>query len=171
MADRDSVKTSVGRSIAVVIGAKTEYAYGTDNYFATDQAMGTQPTQYIDLTSNMGSVDIKRFLLESVKYYLDVNGGVYTYQLYLLEAASADNVQQLSDIVFDSYNAQAEATAYERNTGGGGAQGAVTTVDLQLPKIVTLSVKNRLYYMIDWNVAPGGSSAQGYIKIRGRLLK
>ena len=170
MADRDSVKTSVGRKVAVVVGSKTEYAYSENNYFDTDQAIGTTPTLYLDLTSEMGSVDIKRFLLESVKYYFDVNGGIHTYQLYLFEAANADDIQNLSDIVWDSYVSQAEATAYEAGVGGKGAHGAVTTVDLQLPKIVTLSVLNRLYYMINWSANPG-SSFRGYIKVRGRLLK
>jgi len=171
MTDVDSVKIAANRNVAVVIGDKTEYAYSDSNYFNTDQALGVTPTLYVALSTDLGGkVDIDQFELTGVRYYMDVNGGSHTYRLYLLEAASADNVQNASDVLFDSGAAQAEATAYEWGIGGKGAQGAVTTAEHQLPKIVKLSVGNRLYYQIDWSTAPS-SSVQGYIKIRGRLLK
>ena len=170
--DVEKVRWASNRTNTVVIGDKTEYAYSPNNYFNADQALGVTPNRYIDLTvpGVNNQRDVNRFLLTSVRYYLDVNGGVSTYQLYLFEAASADNVQNMSDVVFDSGASQAEATAYEWNEGGSGEQGAVTTEEHQLPKIVNCAVPNRLYYQTDWDFAPA-SSVQGYIKLRGKWLK
>lgn len=158
-----TVRLATARLAGMVHGEKTEYAYSTAGYFRTDQGLGSTPTLYISLTSTDGR-PVENFYLEEVRYYLDVNGGTHTYQLYLLEATSADDVQNKSDIVFDSGASQAEATSYTWIP-----QGHATTTSYQLPRLVKLTVQDRLYYMIDWSAAPT-SSVQGYIKVRGRPL-
>lgn len=167
MADRDTVRTAINRAVSVVIGDKVDYD-GTSNYFETDQALGDTPTLTIDLTTNMADVDITRFQLENVRYYMDPTDAV-TYQLYLFEAASADNVQNISDQVFVSPAAQADVTAYDYRIGGTGSLPTLGTADHQLPVICNLATANKLYYLLNWSAAPGDT--KGYIKIRGKLLK
>jgi hypothetical protein len=157
----DSVRTATNRNNTVVIGEKLDYD-GTANYFETDQAFGTTPTLTMSLTNN-SVIPISKFLLTEVNYQLDPTNAV-TYQLYLLEAASADDYQSAGDVIFDSGAAQADNTHYLWVQGGSG-----TTTSYKLPRIVNLSVVNTLYYMIDWSGAPGDT--KGYIKIRGYLLK
>lgn len=165
----DSVRTGVNRSNTVVIGELFDLA-GTDNVFETDQALGDTPTLFLTITAPTG-IPVKRFLLEEVCYYMDPTNGV-TYQLLLLEAATADNVEQLQDLVFFSPAAQADAVCYKYNNLGYCADVASTTAEVlqyKLPVIVELTDANKLYYMLDWSGAPGDT--KGFIKVRGRLLK
>jgi len=165
----DSVRTGVNRSNTVVIGELFDLA-GTDNVFETDQALGDTPTLSLTITAPTG-IPVKRFLLEEVCYYMDPTNGV-TYQLLLLEAATADNVEQLQDLVFFSPAAQADAVCYKYNNLGYCADVASTTAEVlqyKLPCVVELTDTNKLYYMLDWSGAPGDT--KGFIKVRGRLLK
>lgn len=164
----NSVREAANKSAGMVYGEKVEYTASSNNYFGTDQPLGSTPTLYISLTGSDGR-PVENFWLDTVRHYLDVNGGVHTYQLYLLEDTQANDVQSKGDLVYDSASAKAEATAYEQEWHGRGSPGAVTTAEYQLPKIVKLAVPGRLYYMIDWSTAPT-SSVNGYIKVRGRPL-
>jgi len=165
-----TVKQAMNKLSGFVYGEVTEYAYSSNNLFNTDQALGATPTLYITLSSVDGR-PVKNFWLESVRWYLEIEGGAgITYQLYLLEAASADDIQNRSDIVYDTYTLGAQAMAYEACLSGRGVQGAVTSVEFQLPKLVRLETPNRLLYQIDWSADPVASSVRGYIKVRGRPL-
>jgi hypothetical protein len=158
----DSVRTGVNRSNLVVTG---EVVDGT---FTTDQAIGTTPTLTITLSTSTGE-PVKKFLLEDVQFALNCTNAV-TYQLYLLEAATADDVLQTTDLAFFSPAAQADAVNYRyTNAGYSAALGTAEAAQYKLPRIVELETPNTLYFMLDWSAAPGATT--GIIKIRGRLLK
>ena len=80
-----------------------------------------------------------------------------TYQLYLFEDASADDVQTRHDLIYDSGAAMAKGTVYKE----------MPSQD-QLPAIVRCATPGRIYYMLDWSAAPGDTT--GYIVIRGKML-
>ena len=163
----DSVRSAVNRHNLVVTGEKLDLA-GTNDYFETDQNLTTLPTLSMELSTSTGE-PVKKFLLEDVQYMMDPTNAV-TYQLYLLEDATADDVLQTTDIAFWSPAAQADSVNYRYNTGG--YQAAIGTAEVaqyKLPRIVELATPGTLYYMIDWSAAPGDT--KGFIKIRGRLLK
>jgi len=162
----DSVRTGVNRTNSEVTGSLVDAA-GAGNYFETDQAMGDTPTLYMEVTCNNG-YPVKAFLLEEVAYYMNPTNRV-TYQLYLLEQASADDAQQLSDVVFASPAAQADSSIYFKYGHSEQTNWAAPTEAFYLPRIVNLTTPGRLYYMVDWSGAP--ANTPGYIKIRGRLLK
>lgn len=163
----DSVRTGINRVVTAVTGEKLDLA-GTSNYFETDQNLTTLPTLSLSVTTSTGQ-PVKKFLLEEVQYYMNQANAV-TYQLYLLEDASADDVQQYTDLVFFSPAAQADSVMYSYRTSGlqAGIAGA-EAVQYKLPRIVELATAGTLYYMIDWSGAPGDTL--GYIKVKGRLLK
>ena len=81
-----------------------------------------------------------------------------TYQLYLFEAADADNVESLSHLVFDSGSARADDVVYKYNEQSG-----------KTPFYVNFDVDNKLWYLINWSGAPGDTL--GYIRVRGELAK
>jgi hypothetical protein len=165
----DTVRTAANRANSVVIGELFDLA-GTLNVFETDQALGDTPTLYLTITTPT-NILVRRFLLEEVCYYMNPTAAV-TYQLFLLEAASADNVEQLQDLVFFSPAAQADSVCYKYNNLGYCADVASTTAEVlqyKLPCVVELTDPGKLYYMLDWSGAPGDTL--GFIKIRGRLLK
>lgn len=143
-----------GEVVDVLIQGEIENWAGTGTDFDTDQAMGDTPTLVIDLSPN----NVKEFELTEVVYYLDPSGTI-TYQLYLLEGANADNLEQLSDIVFDSGATQAKTTRYQK---------AAPLAD-KLPKKVQLEEAGKLYFMVDYTVAPA-ANVPGFIKVRGKGL-
>lgn len=160
----DSVRTGINRANNVVTGTKIAASGAT---FETDQAMGTTPTLYMDLTSSTGD-PVKNFLLEEVVYMMNPTNAV-TYQLWLEEQASADDDQQKADIVFATPAAQADSTIYGNFARGHQEDYAAPTEAYYLPRIVKLTTAGRLYYQLDWSGAPGNTA--GFIKVRGRLLK
>lgn len=163
----DSVRTGVNRVVTAVTGEKLDLD-GTGNYFETDQPLTTTPSLYLTVSTSTGQ-PVKKFLLEEVQYFMNQTGAV-TYQLYLLEDSSADDVQQYTDLVFFSPAAQADSVFYSYRTSGVQAGIAVAeAVQYKLPRIVELATAGKLYYMIDWSGAPGDTP--GFIKIKGRLLK
>jgi hypothetical protein len=139
---------------------------GTDNVFETDQALGDTPTLSIDLSCT-SEHKIRKFRLESINYYMNPTAAE-TYTLYLFEDASADNVQNLADLVFQSPAAQADSTLYWYRSGAYGTPPGIGTVDFTIPSIVSLGVPNKIYYLLDWTGAPGNTP--GFITVRGRLL-
>jgi len=163
----DSVRIGVNRLNLVVTGEHLDLA-GTSNYFETDQALTTLPTLSMAVSSSTG-VQVKKFLLEDVQYMMNPTAAE-TYQLYLLEDATADDVQQTTDIAFWSPAAQADSVNYRYNSAGyQAATGTAEVAQYKLPRIVELATANKLYYMLDWSGAPGNTP--GFIKIRGKLLK
>ena len=169
MGHNDSVRDAINRVNTVVSGEINDLA-GTLNSFETDQAITDTPTKYITLTTETGK-DVKRFRLEEVFYNLNMTNAV-TFQLWLLEAANADDIEQQSDVVFFTPAAQADTIGYKYTTAGYSASiGGATAEAAQykLPVTVELEDANKLYYMTDWTGAPGDTP--GILKVRGRLLK
>jgi len=163
----DSVRTGVNRLNLVVTGEYLDLA-GTSNYFETDEALTDTPSLHMVLTTSTGE-RVKKFLLEDVQYMMNPTAAE-TYQLYLLEDATADDVQQTTDIAFWSPAAQADSVNYRYNSAGyQAATGTAEAVQYKLPRIVELAEPGKLYYMLDWTGAPGNTP--GFIKIRGKLLK
>ena len=114
-------------------------------------ALGDTPVGYVELTPTTTS----RFRLETVRYYCNPTNGV-TYELYLFERASANDVQNLADIVFDSGAAQVDSTPY-------------IAVDVnKLPIDVKLSDTGKLYYLVDWTGDPG--TTPGFLEIGGTVM-
>jgi len=159
--------TQVGVTIGstAVIGNLVD-TDGTGNYFETDQALGDTPTLSIPLTCS-SNVKINKFLLESINYYMNPTAAV-TYTLYLFENASADNVQNLADLVFQTQAAQADSIIYWYRAGAYGTPPGIGTVDFTIPSVVSLGVPNKMYYLLDWTGAPGNTP--GFLTVRGRLL-
>lgn len=145
--DYDRIKAAVRLQ---VYGEKLD-SDGTSDYFETDQPLGTTPTLYIPLTPT----DIEKFVLESVRFYMNPTNAV-TYQLYLLVDAQADDVTSYSNVVFDSGAGMADDVVY------------ITARGDKLPMLAKLATAGRLYYMIDWSGAPGNTP--GFIEIRGRVM-
>ena len=167
MAHPDSVRTATNRGNLVVTGEHLDLA-GTSNYFETDQALTDTPTLYMTLSTSTGD-PVTKFLLEDVQYMMNPTNAV-TYQLYLLEDATADDVQQTTDVAFWSPAAQADSVNYRYTAAGyQAATGTAEVAQYKLPRIVELATPNRLYYMVDWSGAP--ADTPGFIKIRGRALK
>jgi hypothetical protein len=165
----DTVKKATNRTNSVVVGEINDLA-GTLNSFETDEAITATPTQYITLTSSTGE-DVHRFELEEVVYNINPTAAV-TYQLWLLEASNADDVEQTTDVVFFSPAAQADTITYRYTKAGYSASVAGSTAEVaqyKLPVTVELENPNRLWYLTDWSGAPGNSP--GILKVRGRLLK
>ena len=163
----DTVREATNRIATMVTGELLDLT-GAGANFTTDQAMGETPTLTMTL-STLHGLNVRKFLLEDVQYYMNPTNAV-TYQLYLLEDATADDVQQYTDIAFWSPTAQAKGVVYRYANSG--YQASLTTAEVaqyKLPKIVELAIPNKFYYMTDWSGAPG--TTPGFIKIRGRLLK
>lgn len=114
-------------------------------------ALGDTPVGYVQLYPTT----VTKFLLESVRYYANPTNAV-TYELYLFEQASANDVQNLADLVFDSGAVQVDSTPYI----------AVNVNKLPIP--INLVDVGKLYYLVDWTGDPG--TTPGYLEIRGRKL-
>lgn len=160
----DSVRVAVNRTNSVVSGSVISAAGAP---LETDQAMGDTPTLYISVTCNNG-YPVKAFQLDEVLYMVNPTNAE-TYQMWLLEQASADDNQQLADIVFATPAALVDSTTYRKYGHSEQADFAAPTEAFFLPRIVNLAEPGKLYYMLDWTGAPGNTA--GFIKIRGRLLK
>jgi len=128
-------------------------ADGSLNYFETDQPIGTLPTLYMVPVP----ASTTKFTIETIRHYMD-SANNRTYELYLLEAANADDIENLGDVVFDSGAGKADVTPY--SVIAGDASG-------KLPIHVNLEEAGKLFYMIDWSDTPGDT--KGYIKVRGRV--
>jgi len=130
-----------------------EYTSGAPGYFETDQAWGTTPT-----LSFVGNPAVQHVMIHTIKYQITPTNAV-TYQLWLLEAASAVDEQAEAEIIFASDAGQVGGTIYHWVAGGSPAK---------LPIIARLTTAGTIYYMIDWSAAPGNSS--GYIRVYGEVL-
>jgi len=130
-----------------------EYTSGADNFFETDEAMGDLPT-----LSFVGAPAVLHLRIHTIKFQISPTAAE-TYQLYLLERASANDEQQESDIIFDSGAGMVGGTIYTQVPGGSPAK---------LPIDVKLDDLGEIWYMTDWSGAPGAST--GYIKVYGEVL-
>ena len=135
----------------LVIGSKIDLD-GTSSYFETDQALGATPTLSITLTP----ATVYKFKINSIRYYMDWDGVATGYQLYLFEDAQADDVQNLSELVYDGGSGKADGVHYVEIGSG------------VLPIEVDLETAATLYYMVDWAGAPG--NVKGFVEIRGEIM-
>jgi len=158
-------REALAAQVSMVSGLKADLD-GTGNYFETDQALGDTPTLYIALTTNTG-LPVYGLEITHLSYQMTPTAAE-TYTIYLFEAANADNLRNLSDIVFQSAAAQASATQYIYHDSGSGSWPGLTTVDFTLPQTCNLADEGKLYYLLDWTGAPGNTP--GFIKVRGRLM-
>ena len=165
----ESVKLAVNRAAVAVIAEKLDYA-GTSNYFETfTETIASTATLTIDVTCNSDNkLPITRFIIDEIRYYMNPTAGE-TYQLFLFDGPTADDLTQHSDVIFESPAALVDSTEYIWRHGGMGSFPNLATVDLTLPCTVDLHTAGKLYYMLDWTGDPGNTP--GYIKIKGRLLK
>lgn len=165
----DSVRTGTNHLSSVASGEKiTLDGAAAGVYFETDEAMGATPTLTMDITDSIGTL-VKKFLLEEVCYFMNPTNAV-TYQLRLLEDATADDVQQYTDVVFWGPTLQADSVVYTyRNSGYAATLTTAEVAQYKLPRVVELATVGKLYYMLDWTGAPGVTP--GFIKVKGRFLK
>lgn len=168
MPDNTDGCRQAANSINAVASSELVTLTGDPIYFETDQAITDTPTLYLDVKDAQGRRP-RAMLLEEVSYYMNQTGAV-TYQLRLLQAATADDVDTLTDIVFWSPTAQADSVYYSYHATG--YQATISTAEVaqyKLPRVVNFETAGRLYYMLDWSGAPG--TTPGFIKVRGRFLR
>lgn len=135
----------------LVIGSKID-TDGGSAYFETDQALGVTPTLSMTLTPST----VYKFKINSIRYMMDWDGVATGYQLYLLEDAQADDVQNLSELVYDSGSGKADGVHY------------IEIGDGVLPIEVDLETAAKLFYQIDWAGAHG--NVKGFLEIRGEMM-
>ena len=135
-----------------VYGEVADYDSALNTFELTGVVITDKPTLYILLDPL-----VEQFILEEVTIFMDFANAV-TYQLYLLEATIADDVESRSKIVFDSGAARADATLYKYQKGN----------SPRVPVEVTLETAGRLYWLLVFSGAPGATS--GFIKVRGSAL-
>ena len=144
---------SVASATRMFYAEKVEYAASGSNFFEADQPQGTTPSLFM-----LGGPLARNIRINTIKYQFTPTNAV-TYQLKLLEAASADDQQSESDIIFDSGIGIVSGDIKIQVQGGSPAK---------LPIDVKLSTAGTIYYMVDWSAAPGDT--HGYIKVYGEVL-
>jgi hypothetical protein len=165
----DGCRIAANHICAVASGEKLTLTGGAGEvYFETDQAITDTPTLSIVITDNMGNRP-RAMLLEEVTFYMNPTNAE-TYQLYLMQGATAGDLETFTDIVFWSPAAQADSVFYSYHASG--YQATVSTDEVasyKLPRVVEFASPGILYYMLDWSGAPGVTP--GFIKIKGRFLR
>lgn len=84
---------------------------GTDTDFETDQAITDTPTQTI--TDIKNPANLRTGVIKRIQYWLNEAGGD-TYILTLYKGASADDVESLARILWQSPVLQASGEQYDR---------------------------------------------------------
>lgn len=131
-----------------------EYVVSLANIFEDDEPLDAAlPTHF--MTGNPLAVHIK---IHTIKYQMTPTNAV-TYQLYLLEGATAEAEQQEAEVIFDSGPLQAAGGVYLWVAGGAPAE---------LPVMARLTAAGIIWYKIDWSAAPGDTD--GYIRVYGEVL-
>jgi hypothetical protein len=134
-----------------VKGEMADYDSALNTFEPFTDTMDTTPTRYITLDPL-----VDQFELTEVSHYMDCTNAV-TYQILLLQAAEADNVESRSKIIWDSGDSKADDTPYKSMAGNG-----------KLPASVNCEDKGRLYMLQIWSGDPGATS--GFIKVKGIAL-
>jgi len=132
---------------------QVEYALGADNFFELDDAMGDLPT-----LNFVGIPLVNHIKIHTIKYQFMPTAAA-TYQLYLLEGASDDDQQSEAEIIYDSGAGMVGGDIHIAVAGGAPAT---------LPVMARLTDPGVIYYILDWNVAPGNT--YGYIRVYGETL-
>lgn len=170
----EQVRYSTAYPVTVVQGEdRSSSTYGNAKNTAwPDDPLGDTPTLSVTLNSYGmdDQKDIWRFLLTDVRLAFDVNGGVHTIQVRLFENASADNFTNLSDYVWDSGSGIVEDRGYTFGPNGRMDSTGTGAAHYNLPRILNLTEKNKVYYTVDWSPAPS-SSIKYYLKLMGTPMK
>lgn len=144
----------------LVVGRLYDLA-GDAVLFQTDTAIGGTPAQTITL-----SRDVKKFRLEEIRFYMNPTAAE-TYQLLLLEAAKAGDVESLAHLVWLTPAGMADSTRYQATKGAHIATGAgVQANDPLLPVVFVLERPGQVFFNQDWSGAPGATP--GFIVLIGR---
>jgi len=131
-----------------------EYVAGPLDPFELDEPIDANaPTRFmtgIPLANNI--------MIHGVKYQMNPTAAV-TYQLYLLEGATAEIQQQEAEIIYDS--------------GAGIVGGAIVNwiaggAPSRLQILARLTAPGIIWYKLDWSAAPGDTP--GYIRVYGETL-
>ncbi len=132
-----------------------EFTTGADNFFETDQDIigGTVPT-----LSFVGAPAVQHIMIHEIRHQITPTAAE-TYRLWLFEAASANDEQMESEIIYDSGAGIAGSAIVKQVSGGSPAK---------LPTMARLTTGGTIYYALDWSGAPGNST--GYIKVIGEVL-
>lgn len=144
---------SIAASGRMFYAEAVEYVVGADNLFEDDEAMGEISTHYMT-----GAPLVNNILIHTIKYQI-IPTAAETYQLYLLEAATAEDQQQEAEIIFDSGAGQIGGTIYIHVAGG---------APTRLPILARLTDPGVIFYQLDWSGAPGNTA--GYIRVYGEVL-
>lgn len=155
LVDKPSVvaggKRMVYGSVVDTDGTGTQFEGVAGGGSAGSDALGDTPVSFVQLYPTTMS----KFRLDDVKYYCNPTAAE-TYQLYIFEQASAGDVQNLADMVFDSDGARVDSTNY------------IAVDDNKLPINVKLADVGKLYYLVDWTGDPG--NCPGYLVVRGEAM-
>lgn len=134
---------------------QVEYAVSALDLFEDDEPLGAvAPTHFFAGTP----VTAHNIMIHTVKWQFTPTAAE-TYQLYLLEGATAEAEQQEAEVIFDS---------------GAGMVGGVVNlwvaggVPTRLPVMARLTVAGTIWYKIDWSGPPGNTD--GYIRVYGETF-
>jgi len=154
-----AIKHGTPMSMTVAAGSRmfyaeqVEYVAGADNLFEADQPLGTEPTLFF-----VGVPAVPHIMIHTIKHQFTPTAAE-TYQLYLLEAATAEDEQSEAEIIFDSGAGMVGGTMYIQVTGGAPAR---------LPVMARLTDPGMIWYLVDWSGPPGDTD--GYIRVYGEAL-
>ena len=134
------------------ISGKVVTEDGVIDKFETDQDLDATPSLFIQLDQ-----EVEVFELINVKYMFNPTAAE-TYELYLLEASVAGNVENRSNVVYDSGVTRLDSQMYIDNELSG-----------KTPIVCDLTANpGKLYYVTNWTGPPG--TTPGYVKVFGRKL-
>ena len=148
--------SAISGGTRLVVGAKIEETGGAASSFNVEKTyMTDKPTQWIPL---LGATT-QKMRINTIRFYLS-SADAATFQLWLLKhdthPVGADTEQARADMIYDSGAGLLNNTQYIVISGG------------TLPIEVELGDTAKLYYMIDWNAAPGVTV--GHIVVTGDKL-
>ncbi len=146
-----TVSAAAGRMFYAEI---VEYVVGADNFFEDDEPIGA-----VAPTHNFVGVPlVTHIMIHGVKYQMIPTAAV-TYQLYLLEGATAEAQQQEAEIIYDSGPGIVGGDIVNWVAGGAPSR---------LPVMARLTAAGTIWYKLDWSAAPGNTA--GYIRVYGEAL-
>lgn len=153
--DKPSLVSGGNRQVFGIVidtdGTGTQFEGKAGGGGAGADAIGDTPVSFVTLTPST----TRKFRITNVRYYCNPSNAE-TYQLYLFEKASATDIENLSEMIFDSGSGQVDSTSY------------IIVDSKKLPIDVTLTDTGKLYFLVDWTGDPGNTP--GYLVVRGELM-
>lgn len=145
--------TSVTSSKRLFYAEIVEYAPGVVNFDDDEPIGAAAPTHFMT-----GAPLVPHIMIHAIKYQMNP-AAAETYQLYLLEGATAEAEQQEAEIIYDSGPGVAGGDIVTWVAGGAPAR---------LPIIARLTAAGIIWYKLDWTGPPGNTG--GYIRIYGEVM-